>query len=40
MIGAINRAIELKKKHDIRVINLSLGRPVVERFRTDPLCQA
>ena len=40
VIAAINRAIELKDKYKIRVVNLSLGRPVFESFRTDPLCRA
>lgn len=40
VIAAIARAIELKTKHNIRVMNLSLGRPIYESFRTDPLCLA
>ena len=40
MIAAIGRAIELKDQYNIRVINLSLGRPVYESYETDPLCQA
>lgn len=40
VIAAIDRAIALKKRHNIRVINLSLGRPVVESYTLDPLCQA
>ena len=40
VVAAINRAIALKNTYKIGVINLSLGRPVVESFRTDPLCQA
>jgi len=39
-IAAIDRAIELKDKYNIRVINMSLGRPVYESYQTDPLCQA
>jgi serine protease AprX len=39
-IAAIDRAIELKDKYNIRVINLSMGRPVYESYKTDPLCQA
>jgi serine protease AprX len=39
-IAGIERAIELKGKYNIRVINLSLGRPVYESYTTDPLCQA
>ena len=40
VIAAIERAIELKDEHNIRVINLSLGRPVFESHEDDPLCQA
>ena len=40
VIAAIERAIEKKKRYNIRVINLSLGRPVFESFTEDPLCQA
>jgi len=38
--AAINRAIQLKKTYNIRVLNLSLGRPVSESYLTDPLAQA
>jgi serine protease AprX len=40
VISAIQRAIELKNIYNIRVINLSLGRPVYESYKLDPLCQA
>jgi serine protease AprX len=40
VIAAIQRAIELKDEYNIRVINLSLGRPVFESYKLDPLCQA
>ena len=40
VINAINQAIALKGKYNIRVINLSLGRPVFESYTQDPLCQA
>ncbi|HME08009.1 MAG TPA: S8 family peptidase [Bryobacteraceae bacterium] len=40
VIAAIGRAIQLKSTYNIRVLNLSLGRPVFESFRLDPLCQA
>ena len=40
VIAAINRAISLRKKYNIRVINLSLGRRVFESYKIDPLCQA
>src|SRR5204862_4561797 len=40
VIAAIQRAIALKSTYNIRVINLSLGRPVFESYKLDPLCQA
>src|ERR1019366_203778 len=40
VISAIQTAIALKSKYKIRVINLSLGRPVYESYTLDPLCQA
>jgi serine protease AprX len=40
VIAAIERAIALKSTYNIRVINLSLGRPVFESYKLDPLCQA
>jgi len=40
VINAIQTAIALKNTHNIRVINLSLGRPVYESYTLDPLCQA
>ncbi|MDQ2776946.1 MAG: S8 family peptidase [Acidobacteriota bacterium] len=40
VIAAIDQAIALKDKYNIRVINLSLGRPVYESYTQDPLCQA
>ena len=40
VIAAIQMAIQLKNKYNIRVINLSLGRPVYESYKLDPLCQA
>ena len=40
VIAAIEEAINLKNQYNIRVINLSLGRPVYESFAQDPLCQA
>ena len=40
VIAAIQRAIQLKNQYNIRVINLSLGRPVFESYAVDPLCQA
>ena len=40
VIAAIQTAIQLKSTYNIRVINLSLGRPVLESYTADPLCQA
>ena len=40
VIAAIEKAIALKSKYNIRVINLSLGRPVYEKSSLDPLCLA
>jgi serine protease AprX len=40
VIEAIETAINLKSKYNIRVINLSLGRAVFESYQQDPLCQA
>ena len=40
VISAIETAIQLKSKYNIRVINLSLGRPPFESYTVDPLCQA
>ncbi len=43
VILAINRAVQLKKQHpewNIKVMNLSLGRPIYEESWKDPLCQA
>ena len=40
VIAAVDRAIALKATYNIRILNLSLGRPVVQSYKTDPLCQA
>ena len=40
VIAAIDRAVQLKSTYNIRVMNLSLGRPVYESYKIDPLCQA
>ncbi|MFN7996109.1 MAG: S8 family peptidase [Bryobacteraceae bacterium] len=40
VINAIQTAIRLRSTYNIRVINLSLGRPVFESYSQDPLCQA
>ncbi|MDX1933852.1 MAG: S8 family serine peptidase [Capsulimonadales bacterium] len=40
VIAALNWAVTNKTRYNIRVINLSLGKPVTESYTTDPLCQA
>jgi serine protease AprX len=40
VIAAIEQAIALKSQYNIRVMNLSLGRPIWESYTQDPLCQA
>ena len=40
VIAAIEQAIALKNTYNIKVINLSLGRPIWESYTVDPLCQA
>ena len=40
VIAAIEKAIQLKSQYNIRVINLSLGRKVMESYQFDPMCQA
>jgi serine protease AprX len=40
VIAAIETAIILKPVYNVRVINLSVGRPVYESYKLDPLCQA
>ena len=40
VIAAIQQAVQLKTKYNVRVINLSLGRPIHESCNLDALCQA
>jgi serine protease AprX len=40
VIAAIEKAISLESKYNIRVINPSLGRAVYESYKLDLLCQA
>jgi serine protease AprX len=40
VIAAIEQAIALKSTYNIRVINISLGRPVFESYTLDPVDQA
>ncbi|HZP22235.1 MAG TPA: S8 family serine peptidase, partial [Terriglobales bacterium] len=40
VIAAIDAAIQLRGTYNIRVLNLSVGRPVYESYTLDPVCQA
>lgn len=40
VIAAIQQAVKLKSTYNIRVMNISLGRPISESYTLDPLCQA
>jgi serine protease AprX len=40
VIEAIDWAIDHQSDYNIRVINLSLGAPVLQPYRDDPLCEA
>jgi serine protease AprX len=40
VVEAIDYAIDHQKELNIRVINLSLGTPVLQPYRDDPLCEA
>ena len=40
VIAAIQQAINLQSTYNIRILNLSLGRPVYESYTLDPLCRA
>ncbi len=40
ILTAIDWAIRFQSQFNIRVLNLSLGHPVYESYRTDPLCLA
>lgn len=40
VIAAIQQAMALETTYNIRILNLSLGRPVYESYTLDPLCQA
>ncbi|MBM3791907.1 MAG: S8 family peptidase, partial [Acidobacteria bacterium] len=39
VLKALEWCIENRKRYNIRIINLSLGHPVFESYKTDPLCQ-
>ena len=40
VVEAIDWAIEHRKAYNIKVINLSLGTPVLQPYRDDPVCEA
>src|SRR5271166_2218177 len=40
VIAGIQQAISMKDTYNIRIMNISLGRPVFESYTVDPLCQA
>ena len=40
VIEAIDWAIDNRESYQIRVINLSIGAPVLQPYRDDPLCEA
>src|SRR6185436_1401873 len=40
VVEAIDWAIEHRKAYNIKVINLSLGTPVLQAYRDDPVCEA
>lgn len=40
VITALQTAVALKNRYNVRVINLSLGRPFYESCTLDPLCEA
>jgi serine protease AprX len=40
VIEAIDWTIEHRREYNVRVINLSLGAPVLQPYRDDPLCEA
>src|SRR3984957_12003701 len=40
VLAAIDKAISLKSQYNIRVLNLSIGRPIFESYKLDPICAA
>ena len=40
VVEAIDWAVDHRREYNIRVINLSLGTPVLQPYRDDPLCEA
>src|SRR5437867_2058795 len=39
VLAALDWCLKNKNQYNIRVINLSLGHPVLESYKTDPLCR-
>src|SRR5580765_1541480 len=40
VIEAIDWTIEHRREYNVRIINLSMGAPVLQPYRDDPLCEA
>jgi len=40
VVEAIDWAVEHREEYNVRVINLSLGAPVLQPYRDDPMCEA
>jgi serine protease AprX len=40
VIEALDWAVENRERFDIKVVNLSLGAPVTQPYRDDPMCEA
>ncbi len=40
ILRALDEVLRLQRQYNIRVVNLSLGRPVYESYKWDPLCRA
>ncbi len=40
ILSAIDKAISLRSQYNIRVMNLSIGRPIFESYKFDPICAA
>src|SRR5207245_11035989 len=40
VIEALDWSIEHQAEYDIKVINMSIGTPVLQPYRDDPLCEA
>ena len=40
VLAGINWVLQNRTKYNIRVVNMSLGMPALQSYKTDPLCQA